>query len=99
MRILVSIVLFLFLSFLSLPTLVGLLDNNDTDISMVYNLSEEEEVLKSYNFKEAIKTSKQVTFICLELVISKKIINDNQEKYDSFLEEIFSPPPEKIIIS
>lgn len=94
MKTFVYLVIFLFVSFLSLPTIVGLLDNNDTDISMVYNMSEEEEVHKSFNLKEALKTSKQVFSFRFEMPISKKIVSENHIQYDSVLEEIFSPPPD-----
>jgi len=94
MKVIVYIVIFLFISFLSLPTIVGVLDNDDIDISMVYNMSEEEEVHKSFNIKEALKTSKQVFLICFQMPISKKIVSENHIQYDAVLEEIFSPPPE-----
>lgn len=94
MKIVVYIVIFLFISFLSLPTIVGFLDNDDTDVSMVYSMSEEEEVHKSFNLKEAIKTSKQVFSFRFQMPISKKIVSENHIQYDTVLEEIFSPPPE-----
>jgi hypothetical protein len=88
--------IFLFVSFLSLPTILGLIDNNETDISMVYNMSEEEEVQKSFNINETLRTSNQVFFICFQLPISKKIVSENHIQYDTVLEKIFSPPPELI---
>lgn len=94
MKTVVCIVIILFLSFLSLPTIVGFFDNDDTDISMVYNMSEEEEVHKSFNLKEALKSSKQIFSFRFEMPISKKIVTENHIQYDSVLEEIFSPPPE-----
>ena len=94
MKAVVFFVIFLFVSFLSLPTVVGLLDNNDTDISMVYNMSEEEEVHKNFNLKEAIKSNKFSFYYHFEMPISKKIISENHIQYDSILEEIFSPPPD-----
>lgn len=94
MKAVVYIVILLFVSFLSLPTIVGLLDDNDTDISIVYNMSEEEEVHKTFSLKEALKTSKQVFSLRFEMPLSKKIVVENHIQYDSVLEEIFSPPPE-----
>lgn len=94
MKVAVYIVIFLFVSFLSLPTIVGFLDNDDADVSMVYNLSEEEEVHKTFNLKEALKTSRQAFTLHLEMPASKKIVIENHIQYDSVLEEIFSPPPE-----
>lgn len=92
MKISVTIVLFIFLSFLSLPTIIGVL-NSDTDISMVYSMSEEEESHKTISIKEAIKTKKEVFFICYELTPTKKIVSENHIQHDDVLEEIFSPPP------
>lgn len=95
MKTLVYIVMFLFVSFLSLPTIVGLFDNDDTDVSIVYSMSEEEEVHKTFKLKDALKTTKQVFVLNFELPESKKITSENHIQYDSVLEEIFSPPPEE----
>ncbi|RAR47408.1 hypothetical protein [Flavobacterium lacus] len=94
MKTVVYTVIFLFISFLSLPTVVGLLDKDDIDLSVVYNLSEEEEVHKVFNLKDAIKTSKQIFSIGFQMPTSKKIVSENHIQYDSILEEIFSPPPD-----
>lgn len=94
MKITVSIVLFLFISFIALPTIIGVLLNDDTDMSMIFNMTEEEEVHKTFTVKEAIKTQRQVFAFHFELPISKKIITENHIQYDAVLEEIFSPPPE-----
>ena len=94
MKAVVYIVIFLFVSFLSLPTVIWLLDNDEADVSMVYNMSEEEEVHKAFSLKEAIKSGKQVFVFHFEMPESKKITTENHIRYDSVLEEIFSPPPE-----
>lgn len=93
MKILVSIILFIFITFLSLPTIIGVL-NSDVDLSTVYSMSEEEEFHKSINIKEAIKTKKEVFMIFYKLKTSKNIIFENHIQYDDVLKEIFSPPPE-----
>ncbi|HBI00314.1 MAG TPA: hypothetical protein DDY18_01675 [Flavobacterium sp.] len=77
-----------------MPTIVGFLDNDDTDVSIVYSMSEEEEVHKNFNLKEALKTSKQVFSLRFQMPTSKKIVTENHIQYDSVLEEIFSPPPD-----
>ncbi|MBC8882631.1 hypothetical protein H9X57_02110 [Flavobacterium piscinae] len=94
MKSVVCIMIFLFVTFLSLPTVLGIIDNNETDMSMIYNMSEEEEVHKTYNIKEALKTNKQVFQISFELPFEKKIVLENHIQYDTVFEEIFSPPPE-----
>lgn len=93
MKISVSIVLLVFITFLSLPTIISML-NRDIDISVVFSMSEEEEFHKSINIKEAIKNIKVVYLVTYELKVSKKIISENHIQYDDVLEEIFSPPPE-----
>lgn len=90
----VCIMIFLFVSFLSLPTVLGLIDNNETDMSMIYNMSEEEEVHKTYNFKEALKTCKHVFQLCFKLPFERKVVLEIHIQYDTVFEEIFSPPPE-----
>lgn len=92
MKLSISFVLLLFLTFLSLPTIIGYL-NSDADISMVYSMSEEEESHKTISVKEAIKTKKDIFPLCYELQSIKRIICENHIQYDDFLEEIFSPPP------
>lgn len=93
MKIAVSIVLFVFMTFLSLPTIIGVL-NSDADISLVYSMSEEEESHKVSSIKEAIKAKKYVYLFECKLTTTKKIISENHIQYDDVLEEIFSPPPE-----
>jgi hypothetical protein len=92
MKLRITFVLLLFLTFLSLPTIIGFL-NSDADMSMVYSMSEEEESHKTISVKEAIKTKKDVFFICYEWTSTKKITSENHIQYDDVLEEIFSPPP------
>ncbi len=93
MKILLPIVLFVFLSFISLPTIIGYL-NKDADMSMVFNMSEEEETNKVFKGKEVIKSTKVVFALQSELRLSKKIISENNIQHDEVLDEIFSPPPE-----
>jgi hypothetical protein len=94
MKIIVNIVLFLFLSFLSAPTIVSLLQD-DADISMAYNLNEEE-------IQKEIKEVKAGPYNEFRLVYfepAKKttiIKSANLQKHDNVAEEIFSPPPEVI---
>lgn len=93
MKIIVNIVLFLFLSFLASPTIVSLIED-EADMSMVYNLAEEE-------FQKEIKEVKAAPQHC-ELRLSffepskkgSEIKSANLQKHDNVSEEIFSPPPE-----
>lgn len=93
MKISVTIVLFVFVTFLSLPTIIGVL-NSDADISMVYSMSEEKESHKTISIKEAIKTTKEVFLVCYEWIATKKIISENHIQHHDVLDKIFSQPPE-----
>lgn len=94
MKILVSIVLFLFVSFLAAPTVVSMLED-DVDISMVYSLTEEE-IQKEIN---EVKAGPQSEFSFSFLTIIKKA-SVIQSKYllwhDNVSGDIFLPPPELI---
>ena len=91
MKIIVNIVLFLFLTFLAAPTIVSLLQD-DTDMSMVYSLTEEE-------IQKEIKEVKATPYVELQLsffVITKKtpkIVSPNPMEHDNVSCEIHSPPP------
>ena len=93
MKILVSIVLFLFVSFISLPSIIGYM-NKDADLSLVFSMSEEEETHKTFKIKDVFKNNKEVFTLKLEQQASKKIISENNIQHDEVLDEIYSPPPE-----
>jgi hypothetical protein len=93
MRITVSVVLFLFLSFIAMPTIMGCF-NDDSDMSLVFSMSEEEESHKNISIKEALKSTKLVISFQFIPKKNKNLIFKNQVQYDSILDEIFSPPPE-----
>lgn len=93
MKIFASLVLFLFVTFISLPTIVGYLNKN-ADMSIIYNMSEEEESHKIVKFKEAFKNLKEDFTFEFIFHSSKKISSENHIQKDDVLEEIFSPPPE-----
>jgi hypothetical protein len=93
MKAMSGLLLFLFVAFLSTPTIVTLIEKN-TDISVFYSFSEEE-IHK--DFKEIIANMNQEThFVFLNVKLQKntKIISKNATKHDNVFEEIFSPPPE-----
>lgn len=94
MKILVKITLFIFISFLTLPTIVSLLQD-EADISVVYSFTEEE-IHKE--IKEVIagpENEFQFTFLtCIDKVtlISSKYL----QWHDNVFGDIFLPPPELI---
>lgn len=95
MKTVVSIVLFLFISFLSAPTIISLIEKN-TDISMFYN-SNEEEFHKDYiEIKADLSHDYEFVFVKLSYSKIAKIISENLSRHDNVSEEIFSPPPELV---
>jgi hypothetical protein len=96
MNILAKILLLLFLSFLSTPTIVTLIEKK-SDISSLYSFSEEE-IQKDIKINDFLGHECNYIFeIFPQLInININIISENLSKHDSILEEIFSPPPELI---
>ncbi len=94
MRFLVKIVLFVFLSFLSAPTIVSLVED-DADVSIAYSLTEEE-VHKEVK-EVVVYHTLHLDYHFPEISgIFTKINSENLQRHDNVFEEIFSPPPENI---
>lgn len=97
MKVFVSILLFLFLSFLTAPTVISLV-KDDADTSMVYSLNEEEIQKEIKEIKE-VKAQPGHEFNVVLFSgynTSSKIVSENLQKHDNISREIFSPPPETI---
>lgn len=96
MKFIVKIVLVLFVLFLAAPTIESLI-KDDTDVSVLYNLGEEDEDGTIKDFKE-LKADIVVVVHYPEFVLQSnivsKIISKNISKHDNVAEEIFLPPPE-----
>ena len=94
MKALVSIALFLFISFLATPTIVSLLDDN-SDVSVCYSFNEEE-IQKELQEIKAV--SSQFTFSCFIETIKKssKITSNNLRRHKSVFGDVFFQPPEVI---
>ncbi len=91
MKFVVNIVLLMFVSFLSLPTIISVV-KNDSDISVVYTLTEEE-MNKEKEVVVYTKTEFQFTFI--ESAINSTLIQSQHlQKKDNFFGDVFLPPPE-----
>lgn len=92
MKFIVKIVLLMFLTFLSTPTIVGFLFA-DVDTSIIYSTCDDE------NQKE---TKAEVKCLLSEIVfqlIQKKrsvIFSNYPHKHDNILKDIQSPPPDRI---
>lgn len=95
MKILTKLLLVLFVTFLSTPTIVTLIERN-TDVSLFYNFSEEEIHKEVKVIKADLKQSFDFTFLDCKILQNSKIISENLSRHDKISEEIFSPPPEFI---
>ena len=85
--------LFLFLLFLAAPTVVYLLEDDDTETSVVYSL--EEEIQK--DIKE-IKAGPQFVFEFAFFPVTAKstvIKSKNPRRHTNVFGDIFLPPPER----
>lgn len=94
MKYIARLILVLFVSFLSTPTVVTLIKKS-TDVSMFYSFAEEE-IHKDLKEVKGIKQSFDYPFTELQLNLNSKIISENLSRHDNIAEEIFSPPPEII---
>ncbi|MSP84986.1 MAG: hypothetical protein EXR18_04060 [Flavobacteriaceae bacterium] len=93
MKIIVKLLIIFFLSFLSAPSIISLIDKKG-DISFFYDNSETEE------FQKEIKTDfifDPFTFLVFNpQKKSSKILSDNISKHDNILREILISPPDII---
>jgi hypothetical protein len=94
MKILVNIVILLFLAFLSAPTVVSLLNDEDDDITVVYGFDEEE---MQKEMKEVKICPQHWVYEPAFMPVIKKstlINSENLRKHESVFGDIFIPPPE-----
>ena len=93
MKKIAGILLFIFVTFLIMPTVVCAIEN-DADVSVVYSFSEEEQVHKDikivFNFDQLFST------IYLFDVKSVVVSTIKSLKHDDVSLGIFIPPPELI---
>ncbi|WP_417351618.1 hypothetical protein [Flavobacterium alkalisoli] len=95
MKFLVKIVLFLFITFLSAPTIISLMEDDDADISMVYSLNEEEIHKEIKEIKAGPQIELELPLVILEKK-SKVINSKNLLRHTNAFGDIFSPPPENV---
>lgn len=97
MKFLVNIVLFIFITFLSTPTLIGMFDDK-VDTSDYYTMCEEE--IENFELFNEIKSlpSNQITFLELEIEENTNSFISTQHDFTVFnlAHQIFSPPPNRI---
>ncbi|MDI1318014.1 hypothetical protein [Flavobacterium sp.] len=95
MKIAVQLVLFIFISFLSVPTIVTMIEKN-TDVSVFYNFAEEEITKHFKEVKAQFKFSHNEESFAFIGATKNGIISEKLSKHDKVLEKIFSPPPKFI---
>jgi len=94
MKFAVNILLVVFITFLSTPTIVGLIKKS-TDTSYFYSMAEEELT----HHKEIKAEFKFEPHISIGYAVGKSsglIISANISKHDSIASSIFIPPPEQV---
>jgi hypothetical protein len=96
MKVLVSFLVFLLITFLSTPTIISVLDK-DADISYFYTLSEEEENQVSFDEIKSVTLSYQelLSFFYNSSVTLNVAMVANLS-FTNLAHQIFSPPPELI---
>lgn len=91
--------LFFFISFLALPTVLSRVAN-DVDVSAAYTLAEEEENHNnniSEVFSDFTSESNEIIFGFLGLK-QERITAEFLSKHDNIFSSIFSPPPEQKLV-
>lgn len=95
MKLIARFILFIFVAFLSTPTIVTLIEKN-TDVSMFYNFAEEENHKDIKEIKADLNLGFDYPFIELKENCDSKITSKNTLRHNNTAEEIFIPPPELV---
>ena len=93
MKLAAKLLLILFITFLSTPTIVSLIEKK-TNTSYFYSLSEEEQIHKEV--KAELKLEPAYTLITFPSTTSSLIHSENLSKHDNIASTIFIPPPEQV---
>lgn len=93
MKLCINFLLFLFISYQAMPTIVAFIDD-ETCISLV-ETSEKEEAIKEFKDLKFNFCFSEILFESTLILVSKsKIISKNQLTFDMFSSKIFLTPPE-----
>jgi hypothetical protein len=96
MKLVARILMVLFISFLSTPTVVTLIEKS-TDISNFYSFSEDEETINDLKeIKADLKQQFDYPFTDLKIKFNTIIVSENLSRHDNVTSVIFSPPPKLI---
>ena len=83
--------LFLFIAFLSTPTIIKLIEKS-TDTTVLFSMSEEEHAKKEVKNLVYIAASTS-TYELKSSTVRSLILSGNLSKHDNVSRQIFSPPP------
>lgn len=94
MKLLVNIFLFIFITFLATPTLIGMVDK-EADTSYFYTMCEEEENHSPFNEIKTVPTINYsvIQFSFGELAKLNVLMEHDLLSFDNLAHQIFSPPP------
>jgi len=93
MKLIARFFLFLFIAFLSTPTIIKLIEKS-TDTSIFYSMSEEEHAKKEV--KNLVYFVPSVsTFELKKTAVRSLILSENLSKHDNVSRSIFTPPPDR----
>ncbi len=95
MKLIAKIILFVFVMFLTTPTIVTLIEQN-TDISMFYSFAEEENHKDLKEIKADLRLTFDYSFLDTVGRQNSIIIFENLTRHDNIAEEIFIPPPKLV---
>ncbi|MES2239972.1 MAG: hypothetical protein V4497_06895 [Bacteroidota bacterium] len=93
MKLIARFFLFLFIAFLSTPTIVKLIEKS-SDTSIFYSMSEEEHAKKEVKNLVFMDTE-ATTFVLKRSVVKSLILSENLSKHDNVSRSIFTPPPDR----
>jgi hypothetical protein len=95
MKSVARILMILFITFLSTPTIVTLIEKN-TDVSLFYSFAEEEIHKDLKEIKEDLKQQFDYPQMNFKIKLNSKIVSENLSHHDNVTSSIFSPPPELV---
>ena len=95
MKLIAKFILFVFVTFLTTPTIVTLIEQN-TDISMFYTFAEEENNKDLKEIKADLRLTFDYSFLDTVGRQNSIIIFENLTLHDNIAEEIFIPPPKLV---
>ena len=93
MKLLSRLLIVVFITFLSAPTVVTLIKKS-TDTSLFYSFAEDEIHKQIKEVKAELKQHFDYPFLDLKINKNSIIVSENLSRHDNVASEIFSPPPE-----